>query len=124
MNDNQVMVTLPTIPKEVADAIETARKQGACSGTIIDVFTDEYTLPGVSGAVLRQVPLDTLLSALVNGYTVEKSAEELEREAHDRIRQFYRYHTTGVTDEEDEAYADGVLDTLDTLGIKIEGVNA
>lgn len=123
MNDNQVTVTLPTIPKEVADAIEAARKQGACNGTIIDVRDGDFTLAGVSGAVLRLISLDTLLSALVNGYTVEKSAEELEREAHDRIRQFYRYHTTDVTDEEDEAYADGVLDTLNTLGIKIEGVN-
>ncbi|PAD72392.1 hypothetical protein [Paenibacillus campinasensis] len=124
MNDNQIAVTLPTIPKEVADAIETARKQGACNGTIIDVRNDDFTLAGVSGAVLRLISLDTLLSALINGYAVEKSAEELEREAHAAIREMYRYHTTGVTDEEDDAYADGVLDTLNTLGIKIEGVNA
>lgn len=122
---SEVMVKLPVIPKEVADAIETARKQGACSGTIIDVFTDEYTLPGVSGAVLRQVPLDTLLSALVNGYTIEKSAEELEREAHDKIRENYtQLRKDAIYGSYRDGLSDGIKYTLDTLGIKIEEVNA
>lgn len=122
MNDNQVTVMLPTIPKKVADAIEWYREYHDLAEIISRVQLGTYY--GEHTAALRSIPFDTLLSALVNGYVVEKSAEELEREAHDRIRQFYRYHTTDVTDEEDETYADGVLDTLNTLGIKIEGVNA
>jgi hypothetical protein len=121
MNDNQRTVTLPTIPREVADAIEAARRQGVCNGTIIDVRNDDFTLAEVSGAVLRLIPFDTLMSALVNGYVVEKSAEELVREAYDNIRKEYvdRPHSWYY-----DGRADGIIFTLHTLGIKIEGVNA
>lgn len=125
MNENQRTVTLPTIPKEVADAIEAARKQGVCTGTIIDVRNDDFTLAEVSGAVLRLISFDTLMSALVNGYVVEKSAEELEREAHAKLRESYkRSWQLGWSTSYSEGRADGIRFTLETLGIKIEGVNA
>jgi hypothetical protein len=120
MNENQRTVTLPTIPKEVADAIEAARKQGVCNATIIDVRNDDFTLAEVSGAVLRLISFDTLMSALVNGYVVEKSAEEL---AHETIHSKY-VRVSYADDFHAEGYARGIRFTLDTLGIKIEGVNA
>lgn len=124
MNENQRTVTLPTFPKEVADLIENLRNP--------DPFplSDEAILtiashPGSVGSyreILRSIPFDTLLAALVNGYVVEKSAEEL---AHDKIRVEYQFrmsyaHRNAI----DAARADAIVFTLQTLGIKIEGVNA
>lgn len=119
MNDNQVTVTLPTIPKEVADAIEWYREHHDLAEIISRVQLGTYY--GEHTAALRSIPFDTLLSALVNGYTVEKSAEELEREAHDDIRHVYRL-PTGT--EYAEGFNEGIKFTLNKLGIKIEGVNA
>lgn len=116
-----VSITLPTIPREVAEAIETARKQGVCNATIIDVRNDDHNIMDVSRGDLRLIPFDTLLSALVNGYTVEKSAEEL---AHDKIRRVFERRSFPVALLPDRAYIGGIRFTLDTLGIKIEGVNA
>lgn len=73
---------------------------------------------------MQTIPFDTLLSALVNGYVVEKSAEELEREAHDKIRMSYEHRSWPTANIADQAYMEGVEVTLNTLGIKIEGVNA
>lgn len=119
MNDNQVTVTLPTIPKEVADAIEHYRKGGATNAQVIEYASIRYT--SNEAKALRSVSVDTIMSALVNGYVVEKSAEELEREAHDDIRHAYRL-PTGT--EAAEGFNEGIKFTLNKLGIKIEGVNA
>lgn len=113
MNENQRTVTLPTIPKEVADAIENFRKSNFADESIIAVA-------GIS-ETLRLIPTATLLSALVNGYVVEKSAEELVREAYDNIRKEYVYRPHSWYYD---GRADGIVFTLHTLGIKIEGVNA
>lgn len=122
MNENERTITLPTIPRQVAEAIETARNACACNATIIDVRNDDHNIPNVSRGDLRLVPFDTLLSALVNGYTVEKSAEEL---AHDAIRESYkRSRLPGWSSSYSEGRADGIKFTLDKLGTKIEGVNA
>lgn len=123
MNENQRTVTLPTIPKEVADAIEYYRKGGAGNAQVIEYASIRYT--SKEAKALRSVSVDTIMSALVNGYVVEKSAEEL---AHDKIRSSFIHHETGggedVTEDICYGYMRGVLETLNTLDIKIEGVNA
>ncbi|WP_054958436.1 hypothetical protein [Paenibacillus dakarensis] len=126
-NENQrntATITLPTIPRQVAEAIERIRTQHPDLCDVIELALDAQEGYPHTPPEFRVIPFDTLMSALVNGYTVEKSAEELEREAHNAIRESFDYHTTGFTDDGDDAYVDGMLDTLNTLGIKIEGVNA
>ena len=126
MNDNQRTITLVSIPKDVADAIELASEVGADNATVLHVRDDDFAIVGLSGAVLRSIPFDTLMSALINGYVIEKSAEELEREAHDKIRDAYAFHERMNHSYyyHHDGYTDGIRYTLDTLGIKIEGVNA
>ncbi|MGY5346534.1 hypothetical protein ACXFAU_29305 (plasmid) [Paenibacillus glucanolyticus] len=118
MNDNQRTVTLPTIPKKVADAIEWFRneKHEDIEGIVCLVQTSRSYCDHTS--TLRSIPFDTLLSALVNGYVVEKSAEEL---AYESIRAEYRYY---CGDPYGRGARHGIIYTLHTLGIKIEGVNA
>lgn len=117
MNENQRTVTLPTIPREVADAIENFRKSNFSDESIIAVATVSETL--------RLVPSSTLISALVNGYVIEKTAEDMEREMHDKIRDKYvRFRDRATYLSYSDGVADGIKATLQTLGIKIEGVNA
>ncbi|MFI2856915.1 hypothetical protein ACH6EH_07215 [Paenibacillus sp. JSM ZJ436] len=118
MNNETKTIELPIIPREVANAIETARTQGAMNATIIDAYYDDVYIPGINRFDLSSIPFDTLLSALVNGYTTEKSVEEL---AHEEIR--YKYETTGTWGEYSTGYCNGIRYTLDTLKITIEGVN-
>lgn len=119
---NQRTITLVTIPQEVADAIVSLRKLGwgnveLTKAAVNGNYAGEYTSV-IVGYASPNFNLETLLSALVNGYTIEKSAEQL---AHDAIRKVYEYPS-------EEKYARGfnagVGFTLDKLGIKIEGVNA
>ncbi|GAA0840692.1 hypothetical protein GCM10008915_36810 [Bifidobacterium pullorum subsp. gallinarum] len=122
MNDNQRTVTLPTIPKEVAETVEYLREDEGFGGYTNEMIIEaaRKTGGGVSHATkkLRSIPFDTLLSALVNGYVVEKSAEEL---AYESIRAEYRYY---CGDSYGRGARHGIIYTLHTLGIKIEGVNA
>lgn len=118
-----------TIPAEVADAIEYFRNRGVglpawSNESIIDLVINSAA-PNKKTDALRSIPFDTLLSALVNGYEREQTEEE---RAHAAIRKLYVRHALGSDGYEatllSKAHADGVKFTLDTLGIKIEGVNA
>jgi len=119
--NNQRTITLVTIPQEVADAIKSCRKSFASNATIIEYTNTRYTSERL--VALRTIPMDTLLSALVNGYVVEKSAEEL---AHDAIRTRYLYlkHNADNGNNYAKDANSETVRTLDTLDIKIEGVNA
>jgi len=67
---------------------------------------------------------DMLMTALVNGYTIEKSPEEKLRNIFEEYRANYRCTEDW---ERDNAYAEGVLfgieETLELLDITIEGIN-
>jgi hypothetical protein len=123
MNENQRTVTLPTIPKEVADSIENLRHfRGLTDGAIISIAT--RTGGGISEAstTLQTIPLDVLIAALVNGYVVEKSEEErresaVKREWLDRDRRRHR-------SEYCDGFADGIEFVLGEFSVEIEGVNA
>lgn len=63
-----------------------------------------------------------LASALINGYEVEETPEEKILETFKR--QVYWQKTNDIFDKRAHtAYADAILYTLDTLGIKIKGIN-
>jgi len=120
---NQRTITLQTIPQEVADAIEWARKRDGDTDGIVRHAVDTFNYVGPQTEVLRSIPFETLLSALVNGYVIEKSAEEL---AHDAIRTRYLYlkHNADNGGTYAREAASETIKTLNILGIKIEGVNA
>lgn len=104
----------PTIPNEVADAIEELRDGHGHDNSRI-IYAAMRTGGGLSKytITLQTIPFDTLMAALVNGYEREMT----EGEALDKVAK--EYHRSKGT-----AYAYGIRYTLDTLGINIEGVDA
>lgn len=117
-----------TVTKEVAEAIEVLRssvgghnlneygivtylgdKAQRRAYPELNVIYSHYLGEGAKG-----FPLD-LMNALVNGYTVEKSPEEIIREKYGELSDYAPV---------DRACKDGFRFVLDKLGIKIEGVNA
>lgn len=104
-----------TVAKEIAEAITKMRAEGLSNFSI---------MRQAHGAEVSKTYLtvkrwafedgggssDLLMQALVNGYTIEKSPE-------DKVREYYA-NLSRVCDK----FA--VKDTLDILGIKIEGVSA
>lgn len=84
------------------------RAQGALF-TVTDLILKRWAFEREGGTP------DLLMSALVNGYTVEQTPEEKVHEYYDSLNE---------QDGFESAEQDGILTTLDLLGIKIEGVNA
>lgn len=122
---DKAKVARVTLPREVAEAIEYFRKKGYSNSRIMNIAltggvgAEEITLVGFEDK-------DTLMSALVNGYEIEKSPEDKVREYYDSV--LNRLYTEGLDDQERrsvlESEACGILRTLDLLEIKIPGVNA
>lgn len=110
-------VNKPIIPAEIADAIEKARSHRWDNERIAYfVVNPDPTATGI--AALRSIPFDTLPAALVNGY-------ERELTPHEKIRERYEWEVPTTSEQFwSDGYVSGMLFTLNTLGIKIEGVNA
>lgn len=118
-NDNKAV-----IPAVVADALDQAKMERMCNESILEVRNEEY--PGetqVNGAALRFIPFNTLLRALINGYERELTEEEHLAKAYQNIRDEYQVCLFDGSSEE-ISFANGMRYALDTLSIKIEGVNA
>lgn len=122
----------PTIPNDVADAIEELReKPGALDNArIIELAMPSRTSIAIDKTVdaIRSIPFDTLMAALVNGYERELTEEQI---AHAKIRNRHkaelitaRFSGHYGARQENVAFADGIKFTLDALGIKVSGVNA
>lgn len=121
----------PRIPRNVATAIEQLRSEGVTNFTLTN--TAIHGGPGSECEVIRdyaQVHFNTFLAALINGYIVEKTAEELAEEerkaAYDSIRMSLTAAriARGSASDYYDGYDRGVKQTLGWLRIKIEGVNA
>lgn len=117
----------PTIPAEVADLIENMRKVGCTNEEIARVAMGNTIIP-LYPEVLSQIPFDTLLAALVNGYEREMTKEE---QAYANIRVKYldarhdiESYANTLAAVRMSAFADGILFVLNEIGVKIEGVNA
>lgn len=115
-----------TIPADVADLIGNMRKVGCTNEEIARVAMGNTSIP-LYHEVLSQIPFDTLLAALVNGYEREQSPEEYVRDLYRGLKEEAEFaRTTLGTDYGMSAdRARRVMEcTLNALGIKIEGVNA
>ena len=107
-------VKKPVITKEQAEAFEKLREQYTEEEMVIKYIESELDLFDSSCACLYDLGFTDFLAALINGYEVEKTPEE-------KVREYYEsYGGSPSAMERKEA----VQDTLDLLGIKIEGVNA
>ncbi|ARV43483.1 hypothetical protein BCV50_00035 [Bacillus subtilis] len=115
----------PTITKEQADALLHLYSAEWTKSDILEYHaTGEWLERCYS---LNDLDIMTLAAALVNGYEVEKTPEE-------KVREYFE----GVRNSRDERYLAGdiegkrfhggaligIYNTLELLGIKIEGVNA
>jgi hypothetical protein len=120
-----------TIPNEVADVIEDMRKQRTCPPLTNEMIAAIYmnrVYNGPTARTLRTTTFETLMAALINGYEREQTAEQ---RAHSNIRDAYvttqqrakLARARGRTGMTFDAYADGIQFTLDTLGVKVAGVN-
>jgi len=108
------------LPREVAEAIENIRMQGFENCNIVRAVThsnppyDDVDLERLIAFANRN--FDDLIISLAAGYEVEKTPEEI-------IRDDYEQFDPGTL-EYRAGLRDGIVRTLNTLGIKIEGVNA
>lgn len=130
---DKAKVARVTLPREVAEALDSLREKGYSNFTILSyVINEKYIahLPEITTIVKAyerdDFSFDMLLNALVNGYEIEKSPEDKVREYYDSV--LNRLYTEGLDDQERryvlESEAYGILRTLDLLEIKIPGVNA
>lgn len=119
------------LPKEVAEALSRL-----CDGNEKqDIFNDLFhagantNFTWESKTVYEHFKFDMfrLAQALVNGYEVEQTPEDKVLERYKRYRAEQKFHAEkGQREMEQfwEGAASGIIDALDDLGIKIEGVNA
>ena len=123
----------PTLPREVASAIESLREEKVSNygimrishGAIFEspaLILKRYAFEGEHGGTP-----DLLMSALINGYEVEQSPEDKLREYYDKCRENWMKQYDAKEYGQSEylnGQAVGVSTTLHILGITIEGINA
>ncbi|MDQ0270802.1 DUF1642 domain-containing protein [Cytobacillus purgationiresistens] len=116
-----------TLPRDVAEAIEESR-ESFTGGEIVSAAVgwndyDERSLKLIRKWV-QEDPYDArqelIMSALVNGFTIEQSPEEKLREYYEKINRT-KYGTYGTARA--ECVIEGIEKTLSILGIQIEGIN-
>ncbi|MEC0718978.1 hypothetical protein P8882_01655 [Bacillus haynesii] len=104
----------PVITKEQAEALILLQGDLTDSAILELYVGDSLAVRNPRNRCLYDLDLLTLAAALINGYEVEKTPEE-------KVREYYEsYGGSPSAMERKEA----VQDTLDLLGIEIEGVNA
>lgn len=116
----KIEVELPVISREVAEAIKAADDVQTTLSWCLGGYdySEEHT------PALRSIPTATLLRALVNGYEVEKTSEELAKEKREQAEETLRTRFVYLRRIGAMARAGELRETLNTLGIEIEGVNA
>jgi hypothetical protein len=109
-----------SLSKEIAGAIEYYRAKGYSNLSIVsEVINNKTQAKCMTKFVINDINnFDKIMSALVNGYEVEKSPEDKVRDLYEDVRNRYPNFT-----KYDEGYLASMTDTLCLLGIKIEGVN-
>lgn len=116
------MASEVTLPRDIAIIIENFREQGFKNNNILHSIHTVGSVDDVNVRALKvfayvQNNYDELLSALVNGYTIEQTPEE-------KVREYYEDRRLSHAGSIADYQADAVKETLNLLGIKIEGINA
>ncbi|XOT28879.1 hypothetical protein ACLQ7P_08510 [Bacillus subtilis subsp. subtilis] len=111
----------PTITKEQADVIQIFMDGGKEKSDLLRIHAKDRWIEEFS--CLNELDIMTLAAALVNGYEVKKTPEE-------KLREYYESLWSDYCDSDDpfievacESARAAVKETLNLLGIKIEGVN-
>lgn len=118
MTNAKVVVT-----KEVAEAIEELYiEYGGKTPDRVEVITYDIIRVTSMRKEFGGMRLQDVIKAISEGYEVERSPE-------DKVREYYarngnEYASTPYTTNLFEGRRQGIVETLDLLGIKIEGVNA
>ncbi|MCP8973133.1 hypothetical protein NMK43_08495 [Bacillus licheniformis] len=114
----------PVITKEQANSIENIRREGVLNDEDILRNHGKFTY---TDACLNDLAFMTLAAALIDEYEVDKTPEEKIREYYEEAQRRCKARRE-IGDIEGLRYnagrGYGVVDTLDILGMKIEGVNA
>ncbi|XSD74791.1 hypothetical protein P5611_015915 [Bacillus subtilis] len=112
----------PTITKEQAEVIQIFMDGDKEKSDLLRIHAKDRWIEEFS--CLNELDIMTLAAALVNGYEVEKTPEE-------KLREYYESLWSDYCDSDDpfievacESARAAVNETLNLLGIKIEGVNA
>jgi hypothetical protein len=112
------------LPPDVDEAIQEFRR---CEETTADIIIAIFNGADSKAAfTLRKFSEDAgrfedLLKALVNGYEVEQSPEDKVRELYGRYKNCD--HQEKAKAEYCRGVCNGIIDTLNALNIKVEGVN-
>ncbi|AFJ62018.1 MULTISPECIES: hypothetical protein [Bacillati] len=117
----------PTITKEQAEAIEELRLRLSDEGILLSYTNDSLTVGDNKSGCLYNLDLLTLATALINGYESEPTPEEKLRDYYEHINRSRdeRYVAGDIEAKRHNAgVLTGIRNTLDLLGIEIEGVNA
>lgn len=112
------------VTKEVAEAIEfygEGASVGWYNAVLLDVAREQMGIgAGATKARIlsRHYTMVELAEILIVGYEIEKTSEE-------KLAESYRHNYIDESpDDECRAFADGIKFTLNTLGIRIKGVDA
>jgi hypothetical protein len=115
------------LPKDVAKAINILKTCDLTNFEIVTEVSNNHTHGIYADIIYSHVngDMDELMSALVNGYEVEKSPEDLVRSTYEGAKNWAR--NADHLPEKDVKYKLGVMDgihqTLKAYGITVEGVN-
>jgi hypothetical protein len=113
-----------TVTKEVSEAIEHIR-HNCCIGSLGNYLDGEWASPHPKTRLaINELDKDSLLHAIFYGYEIEKTPEEKVRDYHNELlcREAY-LENSGCDGSQHRQGWLSVVETLNILGIKIEGVN-
>ncbi|MGY3188740.1 hypothetical protein [Lysinibacillus sp. TE18511] len=100
------------VTEEVANGIELIKKSLMTVGTLASTLDGEWKLHGTVSVVMHELTKEEALSAIFYGYEIERSPEEQIKDMYES----YGYSPSAVERK------GGIIDTLNVLGIHIEGV--
>ncbi|MDR4318734.1 Protein of uncharacterised function (DUF1642) [Niallia circulans] len=121
----------PTLPREVANAIESLRNEGRDNYSIIRIIFGtpksqlETDIQSFAYEISGKKNVDLLMSALINGYEVEQSPEDKLREYYDKLSD--EMNTLPAASHSwliRHAERDGIHKAIQILGITIDGINS
>lgn len=120
------------ISRELTEALEFLQNNGESASDIIlefadresarhEVYVDERFNNAYKLIFKHFEVIADLAAALINGYEIEETPEEKVANIYWKKRELC--NTTKAIKWEHDAYANGIMFTLETLGIKIKGLN-